>query len=315
VLLANNGHEAFLLCRTVEEARRLRADGENKRFRPGLRFPDGLRTRNRPDVAVEADMVVIAVPAHALRDNIDRLQPFIRPGTTVVSAAKGIEPGSGLRMSEVIAAGGVRPEQVCALSGPNFSAEIAAGLPAATVVAGSDPARVALTQAAFMSERFRVYSSTDVIGVELGGALKNVAAIACGIADGLGCGENSKAALMTRALAEIARLGVACGARAGTFLGLSGIGDLIATCGSGLSRNRRLGLAIAAGQSLETALASIDGVVEGVGTARAVRVLARARAVEMPIAEELHAVLFEGKPAGQSMLDLLRREGKAEFPG
>jgi glycerol-3-phosphate dehydrogenase (NAD(P)+) len=217
-------------------------------------------------------------------------------------------------MSELLAQSGLAAAQICALSGPNFSAEIAAGLPAATVVAGKDRRHVETVRDALISERFRVYTSDDLVGVQLGGALKNVVGIACGISDGLGSGQNAKAALMTRALAEIARLGVACGAKAVTFLGLAGIGDLIATCESDLSRNRRLGLAIAAGKSLEQALASIDGVVEGVGTTKAVRFLARGLEIEMPIAEELHAVLFEGKSPQDSLRALMSRAPKAEFP-
>ena len=312
-LLARNGHEAFLLCRTVEEARRLRADGENRRHRLGLKFPAGLLLRNRPDVVAGCEIVVIAVPAASIRANVARVQPFIRPSATVVCATKGIEPETTLRMSEVLAECGLAPEQVCAISGPNFSEEIAAGLPAATVIAGPDASRVAAARDAFSSERFRVYASDDLAGVELGGALKNIVAIACGISDGLGMGQNAKAALMTRALAEITRLGIACGARAITFLGLAGVGDLIATCESDLSRNRRLGMAIAQGRSLDEALAGINGVVEGVGTTRAARALARRTGVEMPIAEELHAVLFEGKAPLQSLLDLMRRPPTSEF--
>jgi glycerol-3-phosphate dehydrogenase (NAD(P)+) len=315
VLLARNGHETVLLCRSEEEARRLKADGENRRFRSGLRFPDGLDVESHPGRLRDAEIVVMAVPAASVPANAALLRPHVQPTATVVSATKGIEPETGALMSDLLVAAGIDPGQVCALSGPNFSAEIAAGLPAATVVAGAKRERVRAVQAAFMSDRFRVYASDDLAGVELGGALKNVVAIACGISDGLRSGQNAKAALMTRALAETTRLGVACGARPMTFLGLAGIGDLIATCESDLSRNRRLGLAIAQGQSLEEALAGIDGVVEGVGTARAARLLAHRHGVEMPIAEELCAVLFEGKDPAQSMVDLMRRPPKEEFPG
>ena len=313
VLLANNGHEVSLICRTRDEARTLATDGENRRFRPGLRFPRNLNVQDSPAEVLGAAIVVLAVPSAAMRANLDAVVPFIRREVTLISAAKGIDAGTGLTMSGVIAAAGFSPAQVCVLSGPNLSEEIARGLPAATVIAGSDARRTADAQAAFMSERFRVYTSDDVVGVELGGALKNIAAIACGISDGLGSGQNAKAALMTRALAEVTRLGISCGARATTFLGLSGIGDLIASCESDLSRNRRLGLALAAGQSLADALAGIDGVVEGVATTKAALVLARAKRVEMPIAEELHAVLFEGKPPLQSMVELMRRAPKQEF--
>jgi glycerol-3-phosphate dehydrogenase (NAD(P)+) len=311
-LLAGNGRDTVLLCRTLEEARRLRADGENRRHCPGLKFPAGLRLRHRPDVIAASEIVVIAVPSGALRDNCARVQPFVRPSSTVVCATKGIEPDTGLRMSEVLGACGVSGGQVCVLSGPNFSAEIGAGLPAATVIAGPDVERVSAARDAFMSDRFRVYTSEDVAGVEIGGAVKNVVAIACGISDGLGMGQNAKAALMTRALAEIARLGEACGARPMTFLGLAGVGDLIATCESDLSRNRRLGIALARGKTLAEALAGIDGVVEGVQTTRAVAVLSARVGVEMPIARELYAVLFEGKAPADSLLDLMRRAPASE---
>ncbi|HXH21200.1 MAG TPA: NAD(P)H-dependent glycerol-3-phosphate dehydrogenase [Dehalococcoidia bacterium] len=312
VLLAANGHEVRLICRTGEEARRLEEDRENRRFRPGLRFPPNLIVEDSWSASRGSDLVLLAVPAASLRTNLEAAMPFIKRDMTVLSAVKGIEAGSGMTMSQVIASRGLDPGQVCVLSGPNLSEEIAAGKPAATVIAGADAARRQAAQAAFTSERFRVYTSDDVVGVELGGALKNIVAIASGISDGLGSGQNAKAALMTRALAEITRLGVACGARATTFLGLSGIGDLIASCESDLSRNRRLGLALAAGQTLEQAQAGIDGVIEGVGTTRAALVLARAKGVEMPITEQLHAVLFEGKSPLEAMTDLMRRAPREE---
>lgn len=268
-----------------------------------------------PAELADAAFVVLAVPAASMRMNLERVLPFVKPRSPLVSATKGLDLETGRRMSDLILDSGFDRRQVCVLSGPNFSAEIAAGLPAATVIAGHDAERTAAVQSAFMSDGFRAYTSDDVIGVELGGALKNVVAIACGISDGLGSGQNAKAALMTRGLAEMTRFGVAAGAKMSTFLGLAGVGDLIATCESDLSRNRRLGLALAAGKSLQDALAGIDGIVEGVGTTRAVAGSARRLAVEMPIAEELHAVLFEGKPPLQSMVDLMRRAPKQEFPG
>jgi glycerol-3-phosphate dehydrogenase (NAD(P)+) len=312
VMLAANGHDVFLICRTREEARRLEKDGENRRFRPGLRFPKNLYLEDSPAEILGSALVVIAVPAASMRANLENALPFIKPEMTILSATKGIETDTGLTMSQVIASRGFEAAQVCVLSGPNLSAEIAAGKPAATVIAGADEARREAAQAAFMSERFRVYTSDDVMGVELGGALKNIVAIACGISDGLGSGQNAKAGLMTRALAEITRLGVAMGARTATFLGLAGIGDLIATCESDLSRNRRLGLALAAGKTLEEAQGEIEGVAEGVGTARAAVRLARDKGIEMPIAEQLHAVLFEGKPPLESMVELMRRAPRDE---
>jgi glycerol-3-phosphate dehydrogenase (NAD(P)+) len=216
-------------------------------------------------------------------------------------------------MSEVIETFGLEQERILVLSGPNFAAEIARGLPAATVIAGGDGARTRAAQALLNGPSFRVYTSDDVPGVELGGALKNVVAIACGLSDGLGYGENAKAALITRSLAEITRLGVAAGARAMTFLGLAGMGDLVLTCGSNLSRNRRLGLALAEGKDLEGAAASIDGVIEGAVTARAVPGLAKRFGVELPICESLHAVLYEAKSPVEAVTDLMARAPRDEF--
>jgi glycerol-3-phosphate dehydrogenase (NAD(P)+) len=215
-------------------------------------------------------------------------------------------------MSEVCESFGIEAERLLVLSGPNFAGEIAAGLPAATVVAGRDEGRARQAQALLNGPAFRVYTSSDPVGVELSGALKNVVAIACGLSDGLGYGENAKAALITRGLAEITRLGVAAGAQPLTFLGLAGIGDLVLTCGSNTSRNRRLGLALAHEMTLEEAQESIDGVVEGVVTARAVPQLARRTGVEMPICESLHAVLFESKTAVEAGRELMARAARAE---
>jgi glycerol-3-phosphate dehydrogenase (NAD(P)+) len=312
-LSARSGNEVLLLARSPVEAETLDRDRENRRRRPGLRLPDAVHVSADVAALRGQAMIVLAVPAASLAWNFEQVLPHIDGEASLLSATKGIEPESGHRMSEVIAAAGLDAARILVISGPNFSAEIAAGLPAATVIAGRDPGRASEAQAMLMSPAFRVYTSDDVAGVELGGALKNIVAIACGISDGLGSGQNAKAALMTRALAEMTRLGLACGARPFTFLGLAGMGDLIATCESDLSRNRRLGLALAAGKSLEEALAGIEGVVEGIGTTKAARLLARARSVDMPIAEELYAVLFEGKSPLASLQDLMQRAPKQEF--
>jgi len=298
VLLARGGSEVALVARSVEEADRLEAARENERHRPGLAFPEGLVATADTEAVARADLVVFAVPSASLRANLVRLAPAIAPAAAVLSAVKGIETDTGLRMSEVIGGFGVAPERVLALSGPNFAGEIAAGLPAATVVAGAGAGRARWVQSLLNGPSFRVYTSEDVAGVELGGALKNVYAIACGLADGLGYGENAKAALITRGLAEMARLGVAAGAQARTFLGLAGIGDL--------------GLALAKGLGLEAALASIEGVVEGAVTARVVPELTRRFGVEMPICEGLHAVLYGGKAAAEAGRELMARAAKDE---
>jgi glycerol-3-phosphate dehydrogenase (NAD(P)+) len=257
-------------------------------------------------------VVLLAVPSASLRTNLVRLAPAISTSASVVSAVKGIEAEGSFRMSEVIESFGIDTARILVLSGPNFAGEIAAGLPAATVVAGRDDERARQVQSLLNGQAFRVYTSDDPVGVELCGALKNVIAIACGLSDGLGYGENAKAALITRGLAEITRLGVAAGAQPMTFLGLAGIGDLVSSCESNLSRNRRLGLALAQEIPLDEALESVDGVVEGVATARSVTQLARRYGVEMPICQSLHAVLFEGKTAVEAGRELMARAARPE---
>jgi glycerol-3-phosphate dehydrogenase (NAD(P)+) len=311
-LLARNGSEVSLMARTVDEADSINAARENTRHRPGLKLPDGLTATIDPEVVAAADVVLIVVPSAGLRTNLVRLAPALSPTASVVSATKGLESEGSLRMSEVVESFGIGPERVLVLSGPNFAGEIAAGLPAATVVAGRDEARAHEVQSLLNGPSFRVYTSDDPVGVELCGALKNVIAIACGMSDGLGYGENAKAALITRGLAEITRLGVAAGAQPLTFLGLAGIGDLVLTCESNLSRNRRLGLALAQELPLDEALASVEGVVEGVGTTRSVPQLARRFGVEMPICESLYAVLFEGKTAVEAGRELMARAARPE---
>ena len=313
VLLARNGLEVRLWARSQEEAFVLQAARENLRHRPGLRFPEGLTVTSDTACFEQADLVLVAAPSERLRENLGRIAGHIGLDATVLSATKGIEAGSQLRMSQVITEAGVEARRVLALSGPNFASEVAGGLPAATVVAGSDQQRTLAVQKLLGSPFFRVYTSEDVIGVELAGALKNVIAIACGAAAGLGLGENARAALITRGLAEMSRLGVAAGANPTTFLGLAGLGDLVLTCGSDLSRNRRLGRSLASGASVEAALASIEGVVEGAATARGLPAFAARHGVEMPICQAVHDVLYERKPLAQAVEDLLTRAARPEF--
>lgn len=313
VLLARNGHEVTLLARSESEATNMKMSRENRRHRPKLMFPENLTPAVEPSSIEAAEAVVIVVPSASLGVNLERVASHIAPGASVVTATKGIDPQTGDRVSETIAAAGVESERLIALSGPNFAGEIASGLPAATVVAGPDRERTHAFQAMLTSPLFRVYSSDDIAGVELGGALKNVVAIASGLSDGLGYGDNARAALITRALAEITRLGVAMGARPLTFLGLAGIGDVILTCGSDQSRNRRLGLALARGQTLKSYLMGIDGVVEGAVTAEAVPVLTRRYGTEMPICEALHAVLYGGKPVQEAVQELMLRAARPEL--
>ena len=313
VILARNGHDVLLLARTAAEAETLDRARENGRHRPGLALPQRLTVSADAGALGDASLIALAVPSQTLAENLARIAGRPAPAATLLSAIKGIEPETGRRMSEIVAAHGYAPERVLALSGPNFAAEIAAGLPAATVIAGSDRGRAQRAQALLNGPRFRIYTSADIVGVELGGALKNVIAIACGLSDGLGYGENAKAALITRALAEITRLGVALGARPLTFLGLAGLGDLVLSCESDQSRNRRLGLALASGLSLDVAMTSIDGVVEGAVTARCIPLLTRRTGVELPICEALYAVLYESKPPQEAVRELMSRIAKPEF--
>jgi glycerol-3-phosphate dehydrogenase (NAD(P)+) len=258
------------------------------------------------------DALLVVVPSATLAENLERVLPHLSPQATVVSAVKGFHVESGDRVSQIIAGYGVEPSRIAALSGPNFAGEIAAGLPAATVVAGTGSERVRAFQALLTGPAFRVYSSHDIAGVEFGGALKNVVAIACGLSDGLGYGDNARAALITRSLAEVSRLGVAAGAEAATFMGLAGLGDVVLSAGSDQSRNRRLGLAMAKGQTLKSYLMGLDGVVEGAVTAQAIPVLTKRYGVEMPVCEALHAVLYGGKPVQEAVQELMSRTARPE---
>jgi glycerol-3-phosphate dehydrogenase (NAD(P)+) len=255
------------------------------------------------------------VASEFLRATLARIRPYLRRGQILVSASKGVEDRSYLRMTQVIAAGIVETGltlPIGALSGPSFAHEVAQGQPTAVTVAFSDPEIAALIQQEFSSETLRLYTSTDVIGVELGGALKNVIAIAAGVASGAGLGYNPAAALMTRGIAEITRLAVACGGRRETLAGLSGVGDLVLTCTGSLSRNRAVGQALGQGRKLPEILASLGGVAEGVRTTRAALGLARLHNVEMPITEQMELILNEGKDPREAIKDLMLRPGREE---
>lgn len=307
-LLAEAGTETFLVTRDPEAARVMAAERRNVRYLPDLVFPPGLAPTSDPAVAAEVDLVVVAVPSQSFRSVIRGLH--VRPGTLVASATKGFELTSLKRMSEVLAE--ELPVAVpLALSGPNLADEIARGLPASSVVAGPREAAMRV-QDACSSERFRVYTNEDLLGVELGGALKNITALAAGILDGLLLGDNAKAALMTRGLAENTRLGVAMGAQAATFAGLAGMGDLIATCASPLSRNHRVGVELARGRSYQAIRESLRLTAEGVPTTLSALELARRHGVELPIATQMHAVLFEDRPAAQAVAALIGRPPRAE---
>lgn len=307
LLLSRNGVSTTLLARGQEEAARLTAAGENRRRLPGAPFPDGLTVVAGPETLREADLVCFAVPSRTMAENLDRLASDVAPGAVVLSATKGIESGSGRRMSELIAEA-LPGYPIAVLSGPNLSREVASGLPGTTVIASASGDVVAALGAAFHSTSFRVYSSSDVVGVEFGGALKNVIAIAGGIVDALGYGDNAKGAILSRGLAEMTRLGVAAGAEASTFHGLAGVGDLIASAYSPLARNRRLGELLGHGATLAEALTLLAGTAEGAVTTPAALALARRHGVEMPIAEGLAAILAGMLSPEEAVRALMERQ-------
>ncbi len=318
VMLARHGHEVFLWARTPEEADRLREARENKAFLPGVIFPDNLEIASSLDGTLSScEMVMLVVPAQRMRENVRRIGPHLQQGTIILSAAKGLETETASRMSEVILEE-LAPrfeDSICVLSGPNLSREIVAGLPAGTVIASTNSSVAEAAQDMIMTPRFRVYTHDDVIGVELGGALKNIIALGAGAAEQLGYGDNAKAIFMTRGLAEITRLGVAAGANPLTFAGLAGVGDLICTCASPHSRNHYVGQELAKGRSLQDIQRSMNMVAEGVNTTKAALKLARRYEVEMPITEQIYQVLFEGKNLQQAIREMMLRGPKREFEG
>ena len=313
MLLSTNGLACRMWSAFDEHAADMRRAGENKRFLPGFRLPKGLRiSTDAREVTDGADLVVVAVPSRHLRGVLERIKDALPEPPVYVSVVKGIEAGSLRRPSEILGEA-VGRRRTVVLSGPCLSREVAARLPATVVVASADDAAARAVQAAFATPWFRVYTNEDVIGLELGGALKNVIAIAAGICDGLELGSNAKAALVTRGLVEMTRLGVAMGARRETFAGLAGLGDLVTTCTSDLSRNHRVGYEIGCGHQLDDVLEEMGRIEpEGVETTRSAAALARRHGIEMPIAQEVYAVLFEGKPAPDALSDLMSRAPKHE---
>ncbi len=304
-----------LLCRAEETAALLRDGRRNEARLPGIDLSPGVRpTADIGDLLEATDLVVFATPSAHLRETATRVSGALAPSAARLSVVKGLEAGTLLRMSEVVADATATPlAAVAALSGPNLAPEVARGLPASAVVAATDPALAARIQERLGRRRFRLYVNEDIVGVELCGALKNIVAIAAGAVDELGFGDNGKAGLMTRGLAEMTRLGIAAGANPLTFSGLAGLGDIIATCGSHLSRNHRLGEELAKGRSWVEIEGSLPGVAEGAHTVRAALELATRLDVELPIAREVHAALFEGKPVIRCLVDLLARESKDEL--
>jgi len=322
-LLAGNGHETVLWSRGKEVAAAVNARHENPVYLPGLKLNENLKATSDAEQALAgASLVVAVVPSHAMRETMTAVAPWIEDDAVVVSASKGIEDESCATMTVVIAEclaaqrqgdGNTVMPRVGVLSGPSFATEVAAGMPTVVVAAAADQETAESIQHNFASLNLRVYSSTDVIGVEVGGVVKNVIAIATGAGDGLGLGHNARAATITRALAETQRLAAALGARPETLSGLSGLGDLVLTCTGDLSRNRQLGLRIGRGEDVEQILGSMRMVVEGVRNTRSVKMLADRHGVEMPIVETCYEVLYNGMAPAQALLELLGRSLKPEF--
>ena len=317
ILLTQNGHDVTMWGAFEESIERLIQNREQSRLLPGVRVPASVRlTANDNECFTGATMILSAIPTQFMRGVWERLKPYLPANVPILSVAKGIEMGSLLRPTQVI--GDVlwgrnhSGQPMCVLSGPNIAGEIARYLPATAVAACDDDSIARRVQAALATQWFRVYTNSDTIGVELSGAVKNVIAIAAGIVDGLAAGNNAKAALVTRGLVEIQRLGVAMGAKEETFNGLAGVGDLITTCVSPEGRNRTVGEQIGKGRKLDEILASMDSVAEGVPTTKAVRELARRYNVDMPITDAVYAVLFENKDVLRAVTDLMTRDPKSE---
>jgi glycerol-3-phosphate dehydrogenase (NAD(P)+) len=319
ILLTTGGHAVTLWGAFEQSIEALLQDREQHKLLPGVKIPPQVRlTANDADCFEGATLILSAIPTQYTRSSWERLKPHVPPGVAIVSVAKGIENTTLLRPTQIIAdvlrdSGlGTQHLGLCALSGPNIAGELARYLPATAVAACEDQALAERVQAAFSTQWLRVYTNADVIGVELAGATKNVIAIAAGILDGLGAGNNAKAALVTRGLVEITRLGVAMGAVEATFQGLAGVGDLITTCVSPEGRNRTVGEQLGKGHKLEEILEKLPSVAEGVPTTKAVVELARRFNVEMPITEAVHAVLFEGRDVIRALSDLMSRDPKPE---
>jgi len=314
--LADKGMPVELWTRRGEHAALLNATRENQRYLPGAKLPPNLHaTSDLGRALTDAELVVIAVPSHALRGVIVDARPLFPKDVPIVSATKGIENESLMLMGEVLA--DVLGEEVTPrlvyLSGPSFAQEVAQGLPTAAVVASTNTDVAKHVQRLFASDRLRMYTSDDPIGVEVGGAMKNVIAIAAGACDGLGYGHNARAALITRGLAEIGRLAVAKGGNRMTLAGLAGLGDLVLTCTGALSRNRTVGYEMGKGRKLEDVLASLGHVAEGVKTTKSAHQLAQKLGVEMPITRAVHAALYDGKSPQEAVVELMTRDLRAEF--
>ena len=311
VLLHNNGHQVCVWSALEKELNMLRENHEHNML-PGVKLADDIEfTGDCKEAASDKDLLVMAVASSFTRATAHRFQTYVAPGQMIVNVAKGIEEATLMTLSGIIEQE-IPQALVAVLSGPSHAEEVARGLPTSIVVGAKRKKTAETIQNLFMSEVFRVYISPDVLGIELGGALKNVVALSAGIADGLGYGDNTKAALITRGITEIARLGTAMGGKYETFCGLTGIGDLIVTCGSMHSRNRRAGILIGQGKTYEEAMNEVQMVVEGVYSAKAAMALSKKYHVSLPIIEQVNAVLFEGKSADQAVRELMLRDKRTE---
>ncbi len=314
MLLANKGEKVVLWGHESEHIQNLRQDRENKLFLPGFELPDTLHlTDDLTEALHETQCVIMVVPSHAYREVYKQMVPLLAEGTLVVSAVKGIEIGTRMTMTQIMKEiGGDRDIFLGVISGPSFAKEVAADQPTAVTAAFTDIDAAETIQHLFSTDYFRVYSATDVIGLEICGAMKNVIAIAAGISDGLGYGLNTRAALITRGLAEMTRIGVAMGAEPQTFAGLGGLGDLVLTCTGDLSRNRTVGLKLGKGKNLDQILAEMIMVAEGVKTTKSCYNLALKLGVDMPILHQVYAVLYQNKQSQDAVRDLFQRDLKKE---
>lgn len=312
MVLCDNGHDVTLWSHSPEKAALLAEQRENPLLK-GVRLPEKLKITSDISVVSDADLVVSASPSFAVRDTMGKAAPFLRPEAVLVSVSKGIERDTNLRMSQIVREATGDKCKVVALSGPSHAEEVSIKLPTGCVSACEDEAAARFVQDAFMNDYFRIYTSPDIVGVELAGALKNVVALSCGACDGMGYQDNTKALLMTRAMAEIARLGEKLGGDRQTFGGLAGMGDLIVTCTSMHSRNRRYGILIGQGKSVPEALEEIGAVVEGYYAAANARSLAQKAGVEMPISQAAYEVLYNGRDVHAVIADLMSRAKRSEL--
>ncbi len=314
MLLADNGHDVTLWAHHESAAAAMRRDRTNERYLPGIPFPDSLQVTADLAAAVDAvDVVLIVVPSHAFRETAHKLAALLKPGQKVAWGTKGLEPGSRKLLHEVAREELGTSIPMAVVSGPTFAKEVARKLPGAVTVASQDTEFALALARALHNDHFRAYTGDDIIGVEIGGAVKNVMAIATGTADGMGFGANARAALIARGLAEMQRLGRTLGARDETFTGLTGLGDLVLTCTDDQSRNRRLGLAIGQGKSIDETVKAIGQVVEGINTCKEVHELAKEKGVDMPITEQVYLIVHEGHTPKQALRDLMERAVRPEF--